>query len=632
MKNRWHHAFSIENMTDFIIQQIAEDIEPQELISHINSVDRIVFSPDGSTFISGSLYNKDKTCSNLFMWDTKTGKRLLKLKVNPEYIGSFSFSPNGRQILTTCSSDQNNLATWDAYTGAMIFSFIPDDCPASFAMFTPDGKKIISADSSCRKSDINVWNPHTGKKTFNIHHNEWNGCTKGRAILSPNGMRITVFCSEEKCRHITILDTNTGMLLCKINNFTHNIRALIFSPDNTKIAFFNNNENSTIYTWDVQTGEKLVTIECHSHLSKSEYNSFDIRSIQFSPNGKYIASTSNQKWNNFIVWDAHTGEKVFDLIGHHNPINEVIFTSDNNSIISSSYDEEIGIIVWDIHTGKKLFNLINHPRSVWSAALSPDGSTLVAGGYGNENNLFIWRIPFNLITTIKKKLNEKQIQFLYNHYRSFEDKINYTITPDNPDYEMYLSLPDLVKKAIHHKPINSMLRRLEKWITSNAFRLEIIINKTWEEQRLNCRRKILLLHRKINHLLYRRKSKLEFLKLVRCTPPYTGYSYKDASNIEMSILDCFIAHDCYSTTSAKEWALNDAWESGGGNITWWEKEDGYILITDVYSEEELPTVLKIKIEQFIKLLDDWEEKVVKLNPKEITITYQYDEYIIKTKD
>ena len=47
MKNKWHHAYTTKDMTDFIVKQVAENIIPQGLISHINSVTDIVFSPDG---------------------------------------------------------------------------------------------------------------------------------------------------------------------------------------------------------------------------------------------------------------------------------------------------------------------------------------------------------------------------------------------------------------------------------------------------------------------------------------------------------------------------------------------------------------------------------------------------------
>lgn len=633
MKKKWHHASNIEDMTDFIIQQIAENIVPQELISHTNSVTHIVFSPDGSKFISGSLSEKDNTCNNLFMWDTKTGKRILKLKVNPEEISTVSFSPNGRQILTSCSSDKNNLAVWDAHTGEMIFNLIPDNSSVLSAVFTPDGKKIISVDLSNRESDITVWDAQTGNRMFNINHKDPNLCNISRVVLSPNGMKIAAFFGNGKYRDITIIDTNTGATLLTISNHTHNITALAFSPDSTKIVSGNMDNLSNINIWDSQTGEKLITIEGHHYSTRSEYSSFHIQSVQFSPNGNYIASTTYENWNNFILWNAQTGEKLFDLIGHHKHINSVIFAPDNNYIISSSFEEEVGIVVWDIHTGKKLFNLIGHPLHVYSVALSPDGNTVVAGGYGEEDNLVVWRIPFDLITTIKNDLNQKQIELLYEHYRTFENGIDFTIESESSDYAIYQSLPDLVKKAIHQETNISIFSQLQNWITSNAFRLEIIINKFWEEQRLSCRRKILLLKRQINNLLWKRKSKLEFLKLELSTSPSTDYSYKDASNIEMCILYYFIACDNRSgTSSTKEVALDDQWRGGGGNLTSWEKENGYILLTDMYSEEELPTILTMSQDQFIKLLDDWEEKVYKLKPKEVTITYQHDEFVIETKD
>jgi hypothetical protein len=55
-------------------------------------------------------------------------------------------------------------------------------------------------------------------------------------------------------------------------------------------------------------------------------------------------------------------------------------------------------------------------------------------------------------------------------------------------------------------------------------------------------------------------------------------------------------------------------------------------ISDTYSEEDIPTKAKLTHSQFLKLLTDWEEKVCKLKPKEVTIEYDNDEFIIKTKD
>ena len=114
---------------------------------------------------------------------------------------------------------------------------------------------------------------------------------------------------------------------------------------------------------------------------------------------------------------------------------------------------------------------------------------------------------------------------------------------------------------------------------------------------------------------------------------YGDYSPKNASNIEMCNLGYFLASDVrFRPSFYKQYVLNDRQQFMSANATTLEKQDGYILLTDQYPEEEIPTVLKITRDQFIKLLDDWEEKVCKFKPKEVTITYNNNEFIIETKN
>jgi len=112
---------------------------------------------------------------------------------------------------------------------------------------------------------------------------------------------------------------------------------------------------------------------------------------------------------------------------------------------------------------------------------------------------------------------------------------------------------------------------------------------------------------------------------------YGYYSYTNASNIKMDILGCFLASDVRSRPSFfKEYAFNDRQEYTNANATALEKEDGYILLSDLYSEEETPTELKMTRDQFVKLLTDWEEKVCKLKPREVVIKHENDGFIIET--
>jgi hypothetical protein len=124
---------------------------------------------------------------------------------------------------------------------------------------------------------------------------------------------------------------------------------------------------------------------------------------------------------------------------------------------------------------------------------------------------------------------------------------------------------------------------------------------------------------------------MQFIKLIMS--PHGSYIYRDASSIKMSILGLFLTDDVGCSSSPfKEWAFNDNWgDVCSGNITSLEKEDNYISLTDLYSEEKTPTILKVTREQFVQVITDWEEKVCKLKPKEVIIKYENDRFIIETK-
>ncbi len=114
---------------------------------------------------------------------------------------------------------------------------------------------------------------------------------------------------------------------------------------------------------------------------------------------------------------------------------------------------------------------------------------------------------------------------------------------------------------------------------------------------------------------------------------YRNYSYTNASNINMTILGRFMTSDVRSRPSFyKEYALNHLQQYTNGNSTALEKQNGYILLSDLYPEEGYESQLKMTLDQFIKLLNDWEEKVLKLQPKEVIIKHENNQFIIETKN
>ena len=114
----------------------------------------------------------------------------------------------------------------------------------------------------------------------------------------------------------------------------------------------------------------------------------------------------------------------------------------------------------------------------------------------------------------------------------------------------------------------------------------------------------------------------------------SSYYYKKASNEKMAILGIFLTSNVgYYPSSFKEWGTNDDWgDETNGNSIALKKEGDYILLSDLYSEEETPTILKMTRKQYVQVITDWEEKVCKLKPNEVIIKYENDQFIIETKD
>lgn len=130
---------------------------------------------------------------------------------------------------------------------------------------------------------------------------------------------------------------------------------------------------------------------------------------------------------------------------------------------------------------------------------------------------------------------------------------------------------------------------------------------------------------------------MEFTKILM-TPRGT-YFYRGASSTEMSILGCFFSSDvrCDESDAFKQWALiSENGDNCGGNAISLAKEKNTehdcVLLTDDYSGEDVPTVMRIPTHQFVQLLDEWHEKVIQLRPKEVTVKHDYGQFFIETAD
>ncbi|CAG8528929.1 26199_t:CDS:2, partial [Gigaspora rosea] len=176
--------------------------------------------------------------------------------------------------------------------------------------------------------------------------------------------------------------------------------------------------NRSAQIYDVVNGQKLFVLD-DNNVDKT--GDLYIRSVCFSPDGKYLATGAEDKQIRSLfpgheqdiysldfsrdgrlivsgsgdktarVWDMVTGELMYKLsIDEPSQkdagVTSVAISPDGYYVAAGSLDKIVR--VWDARTGYLLERLEGHKDSVYSVAFAPDGKTLVSGSL--DKTLKLW--------------------------------------------------------------------------------------------------------------------------------------------------------------------------------------------------------------------------------------------------
>ena len=163
------------------------------------------------------------------------------------------------------------------------------------------------------------------------------------------------------------------------------VNSVSFSPDGKHIAS-GSNEN-TVKVWSLESGEWVLRRTLEGHSSR-------VTSVSFSPDGQLIASGSDD--STMKVWSV-SGVLQKTLEGHSGGVYSVSFSPDSKHVASGSRDHTVK--VWDVESGELRRTLEGHSEWVYSVSFSPDGKHVASGSY--DNTVKVWSLQSGVQKTLE---------------------------------------------------------------------------------------------------------------------------------------------------------------------------------------------------------------------------------------
>lgn len=369
------------------------------LSGHQGAILAIAFSPDGKRLASGAGDNTVR------FWDLNTETPKMVGDTHKNWVLCLSWSPCGKYLAS--GSMDNTVQLWDAETGKAIGKPLVGHTKWITCLAWEPVHLAYPCTRLCSSSKdgmVKVWNvvQRTCQYTFSTHSDavaavRWSG--DGTIITGSRDRTIRLWSSAEgkllntlqgHAHWINTLALSTDYVL-RTGPFDHEGKipdgvspkdaALAKYKDALLIAgpemLVSGSDDFTMYLWCLSASHKPVArLTGHQQV---------VNHVQFSPDGRYIASASFDK--SVKLWSGSTGKFLTSFRGHVGSVYQVSWSADSRLILSASKDSTAKI--WEVKSRKMKMDLPGHADEVFAIDWSPTGDRAASGG--RDMNLKLWR-------------------------------------------------------------------------------------------------------------------------------------------------------------------------------------------------------------------------------------------------
>jgi WD40 repeat protein len=257
--------------------------------SDADSKEALAWSPDGTKLATADGKGK--------IWDAGTGKLLTVLDGGNDHpIGSITFSPDGRRVITTSA-------------GRSLSGGGPE--PVAEAT-TIDGRRELIPNPKC---SARVWDAATAKQVAVLQGHAGEVTV---AVFSPDAKRVVTASQDRTAR---VWDGASGKELFPLSGHKGEVCCAVFSPDGQRVL--TGGEDKTARVWDAGSGKELFVLVGHEE---------PVTSVAFSPDGQLALTTSQD--GTARLWDARTGKEYALLKDPGGAVESATFSADGSRVLA----------------------------------------------------------------------------------------------------------------------------------------------------------------------------------------------------------------------------------------------------------------------------------------------------------
>ncbi len=333
----------------------AQGVEPLcTFVGHTREVRTLAFAGNGQILASGG---RDGTVR---LWNVLalSSDALLSLNLHTTVVNALAFHPLRATLASGAADSTIHLVDLTLPRDEHLSPLIGHEGSIITVDYSPDGAFLISGDND---GSLFLWSMASGEAIRHLH-------VKGiiwDATYSPDGTMIAVGADR-----LQLFDAGTGELLRTLEGHTQAVNRVVFTDGGATLV--SASDDRTV---------RVRSLEDDSLRYPPLEHDGAVFAMDVSPDGAWIVA--GDATGVLSLWDAGTGKLVVRFDAHQGrPIFDVAFSPDGRYIASGGWDDRLQL--WELDAllrgdESPIFTIESDAGHVYSVAFSPDGRYLAAG-------------------------------------------------------------------------------------------------------------------------------------------------------------------------------------------------------------------------------------------------------------